>query len=346
MKPDFYSTTGAVVQELLAHIGHLVKPDLIREIEYLKIENQILRSKCPKRITTTPEEKYRLLRYGLALNGRIKKVINIVDYSTFRRWALSDQPKNIKDRRGRPGSIAKEIKDLIIQMAKDNPAWGYPRIRAELQKLFINIPSRNTVKAILRSHGLPCAPKRNIHTWDAYMKRTFRTLWACDFFSKTVWTLLGPKAFYILFFINIRTRQVRIAGITQRPNKKWMADIAKNLHLSVNGKTVLIRDRDTKFTKEFDRGLSKTGLEIKILPYRSPNLNSYAESWVSTIKRECLDYFAVFGRDHLVYLVRQYTDYFNGVRPHSGRTPDPPVTEGKIHSHSILGGLITTYERE
>lgn len=351
-----YSTDGSLFQEFLAMLGELAHPRLMRQIQYIKVENEILRSKCPKRITTTADEKYRLLKYGLPLGGKLKKLISVVHYATFRRWVTDDSTRKSanKDRRGRPRITSKEIVDLIIRMAKENLSWGYPHIRAELQKLFKNIPSRNTVKAILKRHGIPTAPKRNHDTWAAYIKRTFETLWACDFFTKTVWTALGPRVFHVLFFINIRTRKVHIAGITKHPNKAWAAETAKTLGFlnesSGNGGKLLIRDRDTKFTKEFGEIIKSYGTEIKMIPYKSPNLNPYAESWVSTVKRECLDYFAAFGKAHFEYLVLEFVKYYNTVRPHSGMADKPlekieTKLEGEIKCESLLGGVLKNYYR-
>lgn len=353
-----YNTSGSLLQEILGLLGQYALPDLMRQIQYLKVENEILRSKTPKRITTTAKDKYRLLRYGLPLGGKLKKIINIVHYSSFRRW-VTDGPtrkgKN-KDGRGRPRTTPKEVIDLIVRMAKENPSWGYPRIRAELNKLFRYVPARNTVKAIMTRHGIPPAPKRNHDTWDAYIKRTFATLYACDFFTKTVWTALGPRLFFVLFFINIHTRKVHIAGVTKRPDRKWVIQAAENFKKacdtgSKSGQKLLIRDRDRKFTKEFDAAITAAGLKVKMLPYRSPNLNPYAEAWVGTIKRECLDYFAAFGKDHFEYLVREYTKYYNTDRPHSGMgdktlTMDKRDLDGDVKSDSVLGGLFRRYFRE
>lgn len=349
------NSSGFLFQEFFELLGQLAHGGLMRQIEYLKVENEILRSKCRKRITTTADEKYRLLQYGLPLGGKLKKIIGIVHYSTFRRWATADSKDDNKDRRGRPRTTPKEMVDLIVRMAKENLGWGYPRIRAELQKLFKYIPARNTVKAILVRHGIPPAPKRYHDTWDAYIKRTFETLWACDFFTKTVWTALGPRAFYVLFFINIRTRKVHVAGITKNPNKEWIAETAKTLgFLSGDhgrGRKLLIRDRDTKYTKEFDQIIEANGIEIKKLPYRSPNLNPYAEAWVSTIKRECLNHFAVFGAAHFEYLVREYVKYYDTLRPHSGMNDKPLIAmetklNGEIKCAPLLGGLVKHFYRE
>ncbi|MFH2146319.1 MAG: integrase core domain-containing protein [Candidatus Omnitrophota bacterium] len=348
-----YTTGNRLIHAFFELTGQLFHSDLMRQIDYLKIENKILRSKCPERVTTTADEKYLLLKFGLPLGGKIKNLINIVHYATFRRWATDSGTKKGKtqDKRGRPRIIPLEMIEMILRMAKENPGWGYPRIRTELSRLFKWIPARNTVKDILNRHGIPSSPKRNKDSWDAYIKRSFKTLWACDFFSKTILTATGPKICFALFFINIHTRKVHMAGISHRPNKEWITKIMnENKHIFEPGDPdsgkLLIRDRDRKFPKEFDEIIKSTGTEIKMLPFKSPNLNPYAEAWVGTIKRECLSYFFVFGLRHFEYLVTQYVKYYNTLRPHSSNPLNRLQEEtGKIRKKSSLGGLLKHYYR-
>ena len=215
---DDCPTSSWIFQEFLTLLGKMVQSDLVRQIQYLKVENQILRSKAGKIVTTTASEKRRLVKFGLPLGGKIKDVISIVSYSTFRRWVndgVSGKSKKIP-KRGRPKKTTQEIIDLVVRLARENN-WGYGRIMGELKKLDIISLSRNTVKNILIKNGIDPVPKRAEDTWDAFIKRHFETLWACDFFTKTVWTALGPKTFHALFFINIHTRKVHIVGITKHP---------------------------------------------------------------------------------------------------------------------------------
>jgi len=201
-------------------LGKITHSNLIRQIEYIKVENEILRSKLPKRVTTSQAEKRRLIKYGLPLRGQIKNTISIVGYSTFRRWVTEGVTNKKKPRRGRPRKTTQEIIDILIRMAKENHLWGYGRIMGELKKLNILRLSRNGIKAVLIKNGIDPCPKRKEDSWDSFIRRNFETLWTCDFFTKTVWTALGPKMFHVLFFINIRTRKVHIAGITNRPDKE------------------------------------------------------------------------------------------------------------------------------
>ena len=323
---------------------------LIRQIEYMKVENEILRSKLPKRITTTSCEKRRLIRYGLPLRGQIKRIISIVNYSTFRRWVAEGVTNKKPPKRGRPRKTTQEIIDLIVRMAKENKLWGYGRIMAELKKLNLLRMSRTAIVTILLQNGIEPVPKRKEDSWDSFIKRHFETLWACDFFTKTVWTALGPKMFHVLFFINIRTRKVHIAGITAKPDGKWVVNAAKSVSFLFHDKSkkLLIRDGDAKFPKEFDELFKPCNTEVRRIPYRSPNLNPYAEGFVGTIKRECLNHFFVFGEEHLEYLIREYVDHYDTKRPHSGLNNEPigyrpRKAEGKLRCQSRLGGMIKHY---
>ena len=202
----------------------------------------------------------------------------------------------------------------------------------------------------MRQNGLDPAPKRANDSWDAYIKRHFETLWACDFFTKTIWTAMGPKLFHVLFFLNIRTRKVHIAGITEKPKKEWVTEVSKSVSFLFKDKTkkLPIRDGDGKFPKEFNSIFKDCNTKVKKIPYRSPNLNPYAEGFVGTIKRECTDHFFVFSERHFEYLVREYVKYYNTKRPHSGRDNRPleyqsDKSNGKLKCDSRLGGMIKHY---
>ena len=350
---NIITTNHGVFQEFLVLIGKMVHSRLIKEMEYLKVENQIMRKKLNKYIRLTPTERRRILKFGLQVGPDIRRVINIVSYSTFRRWVNGGYNK-VKNgsKRGRP-KTPQEIRELVIKLAKENN-WGYTRILGELKKLRIFCLTRNTIKNILKENGLDPAPQRAEDTWDDFIKRHFKTLWACDFFTKTVWTLLGPKTVHALFFINVYTRKVHIAGITQHPNREWVSKKARAMSFIFtkdNESKLLMRDGDGKYPKEFDAMFKNWNVQVKKIPYKSPNLNPYAEGWVGTIKRECLDHFIVFGESHFKYLIKEYVKYYNTVRPHSAMSNLPLDYEsmnekGAVECESRLGGIIKHYYRE
>lgn len=335
-------------------LGQMVHADLVRQNEYLKVENEILRSKFSGQVRITYDEKLRIIRYGLAVGGKIKKIISIASYQTFRKWvnALKEGKLKKNVRIGRPRRTTIEVINLIIRMAKENLDWGYGRIMGELKKLNIK-RGRNTIKRIMTEHGLNPAPKRYEDSWDAYIKRTFETLWGCDFFSKTIWTPLGIKTIFVLFFINIRTREVHIAGSSYKPNKKWVMEKAKEMEVLFDKddlKKLLIRDRDKKYPDIFDDVFKKHNTRVKTIPYRSPNLNPYCEGFVGIIKREVLSKFFVFGKTHFEYLVYEFLKYYNTVRPHSGldneTIGDVGKSEGEVKCEERLGGIVKHYYRE
>ena len=349
-----YTKNNGIFQEFLFLLGHMAHSNLMCQIDFLKTENKILRSKLGKRVNVTASEKQQLIKYGLPLNGSIRYFLSIVCYSTFRKWVTNGvvaNPKN-KTNRGRK-KTKQEIRDLVVKLAKENH-WGYTRILGELKKLRIKSLSRNTVKNILIENGIDPMPIRSKDTWNNFVDRHFKTLWACDFFTKTVWTSLGPRTFYALFFINIHTRKVRIAGITKNPTREWVNKKAETLEsffdTNENSEKILIRDGDGKFSKGFDEILKNFDVKVRKIPYRSPNLNPYAEGWVSLVKRECLNYFFVFGEKHFRYLVKEYLEYYNTVRPHAGLNNMPieysSKDDGEIRCDVKLGGIIKHYYRQ
>jgi putative transposase len=189
------------------------------------------------------------------------------------------------------------------------------------------------------------------------LKQHASTLWACDFFSKKIWTTGGLIDYFVLFFIHIGSRRVIVSGITAHPDAPWMVQQARNFVLLTDQEaaapTHLIHDLDTKFTKEFDVLLEAEGITpIEVGP-SAPNLNAHAERWVLSIKSECLDHFVVFGEGHLSYLIDEYLAHYSMERPHQGMgnlplaiTSGNPQTEGEVFCHERLGGLLRHYERK
>jgi putative transposase len=145
---------------------------------------------------------------------------------------------------------------------------------------------------------------------------------AADFFTVEVWTRKGLQRFMVLFFIELSTRRIQIAGISARANGLWMDQIARNLTDSADGllkgQRYLIHDRDPLFTLEFLSTLADAGTESVKLPPRSPNLNSYAERFVRTIKESCLERTILFGEGALRTAVREFVAHYHSERNHQG----------------------------
>ena len=339
------------------------------QIRFLKEENQILRSRIPsQRLILDPEERTRLLSIGAELKHQVRGVVSIVQYRTYQRW-VKEQELGIKPGRvGRPRKISDEVRQAIIRMAKENPAWGYLRIVGELLKL--HCPVGNTsVRRILREEGIYPKPRpdrtgrADYQPWDRFIKLHVNTLVACDFFCKKVWALSGKRDAYCLFFIHVGTRKTWVSPATYHPNEAWVRQQARNVLMWLEDQgleaTYLIRDRDTKFTASFDRLMNAANIDIVKSPVMAPNANAFAEAWVASIKRECLNYFACFGLKHLDHLVQAYTGFYNTHRPHQSKgnqtlrlpgqalkyTGKPALPFGRLECTETLGGLLKSYRR-
>ena len=129
-----------------------------------------------------------------------------VDQDTYARTGL-----------GRPRT-AQEITDLVLRMARENVSWGYDRIQGALANLG-HIIAPNTVKNILKRHGIEPAPERGKRTsWKTFLKAHWDVMAATDFFTVEVWTPRGLVTYYVLFVIHLSTRSIHIAGVTPAPN--------------------------------------------------------------------------------------------------------------------------------
>ena len=243
-------------------------------------------------------------------------------------------------------------------MARET-AWGYSRILGELKKLGIRAIAKSTVKNILKEHGLDPGPKRGEGTWTNFLKRHAATLYACDFFSKKVVTLRGVVEVFVLFFIHVSSRRVRIAGMSSKPTQAWTAERAREalgfLACPAGERPILLRDHDTKFEGGFDTILRENGVRVQKVGPQAPNLNAVAERWVQTVEHECLDHFIVFGEAHLRYLLAEMLAHYHLERPHQGlgnrllSGADPPqalsLASGEIECQERLGGLLRHYCR-
>jgi transposase InsO family protein len=176
-------------------------------------------------------------------------------------------------------------------------------------------------------------------------------LLACDFFTvETLWL----QTFYVLFYIELGTRQVHLAGVTAQPDGFWVAQQARQFVWKLQDCEVkprfLIRDNDKKFTNAHDTVFRSENIRIIPTPIQAPNANAYAERWVRTVRQECLDHLLILNEAHLRRVLQAFIDYYNTSRPHQGlaqQTPIPrqqPTFTGPIQRREVLG-IINDYYR-
>jgi transposase InsO family protein len=223
---------------------------------------------------------------------------------------------------GRPTTNA-EIQRLIIEMATQNPTWGYRRIHGELNGLGHTVGA-STVWRILKGRGIEPAPQRSTVTWTQFLRSQAAV--ACDF--ATVDTAL-LRRYYLLFFIDVTTREVFYAGTTANPTGPWTTQAARNLFLChadrFSGAQALVRDRGSQFIDGFDEIFRTEGFKILKTPVRTPVANTFAERWIETLRRELLDRTIIWNQRQLEHLVVAYIDHYNTHRPHRSLDQRPPL---------------------
>jgi putative transposase len=241
-----------------------------------------------------------------------------------------------------------------LRLARENPRWGYQRIVGELVGLGVQV-SPTTVRRILGDAGFGPAGARNGLSWRQFIRGQAHSMIACDFFTVDTVTL---RRIYVLFVIELSTRRVHLAGMTENPHGAWTAQQARNFMFLLPERErpleFMVRDNDGKFTRAFDTVFNTEGIRVIHTPVGAPKANAVAERFVGTIRRECLDWLLIANRRHLQHVLREFVDHYNRHRPHRalGLTPPEPhppagpletQRAAAIRRHDRLGGLIHEY---
>jgi transposase InsO family protein len=167
-----------------------------------------------------------------------------------------------------------------------------------------------------------------------------------------------------LFFIELATRRVHLAGITTNPDGPWVTQQSRKLLMQLDDEDVrprfLIRDRDSKFAREFDEVFRSEGIRVIKAPMRAPKARAHAERWVGSARGECLDRLLILGHRHLASVLRENTTHYNEHRPHRSLAQRPPLARpppaeepatgaeplalARLRRRDRLGGLIHEYD--
>ncbi len=331
-------------------------------IEYLTEENRVLREQLKgKRIRFTDKQRRRLAAKAKKLGRAVLRTLDtVVTPNTLLAWhrrLIAKKYDGSGNRAlGRP-RVMDEIRNLVVQMARENASWGYTRIKGALSNLGHEV-SRGTIANILKEHGLDPAPQRGKHTsWRDFLKTHWDVLAAADFFTVEVWSMSGLVRYSVLLVMELSTRRVEIASIVPEPNGEWMKQIARNLTDTWDGflrrKRYLIMDRDPLFTGAFRTILKAAGVKSLVLPARSPNLNAYAERYVRTIKEGCLNRIIFFGEKSLRRAIAEFVKHYHHERNHQGLENKLIDVEegvgqivGYIGCRERLGGMLKYYYRD
>ena len=243
---------------------------------------------------------------------------------------------------GRP-LIAREIRDLIRRMARENPTWGRRRIQAELRFLGYHVAELTIAKYMRRQSPRPSP------TWRTFLAAHLREIAAVDFF------VVPTLTFRLLFaFVVLRhdRRELVHINVTDHPTAAWTVQQLVEGFPEETAPTYLLHDRDAIYGDVFARRVKRLGIREVLIAPRAPWQNPFAERVIGSIRRECLDHVLVFNERHLRRLLRTYLAYYNATRPHQAlhnNSPHPregqPPTDGRIVAIPQVQGLHHRYQR-
>jgi putative transposase len=337
-----------------AWLGLLARSDGAKNAEILVLRHEvaILRRQI---VRPKPDWADRAMLASLArlLPARLR-MHRLVTPGTLLAWhrRLIKRKWTYPSPAGRP-SIPDDVRELVEQLARQNPRWGYRRIQGELAGLSHRV-GEGTIRRILAAADLKPAPRQTSPTWRQFLAAQASGILACDFLHVDTVFL---QRLYVLFVIEINARTVHILGVTAHPTGAWTAQQARNLLMDLGHRAAcfkfLIRDRDSKFTQTFDEVFAGDGMRIIKTPVRSPQANAFAERFVGTLRRECLDHLLIHGEKHLRRILAEYERHYNTHRPHQAREQRPPLHQpgqpidatARIKRSQTVEGLISEYRR-
>jgi putative transposase len=352
----FWSLCYLMLQRLLQVAALRFRSDEFKELEIVVLGHElaVLCRQLARPELSSPDRVFLSAASRLLPRARWRSFV--VTPTTLLRWhrRLVARRWTYPCRVGRP-PIGDEMRELVLRLARENPRWGYQRIVGELRGLDLTI-SASMVRNLLAAAGLGPAGHRAGLSWREFLRAQAQSMLAVDFFTVETVSL---RRLYVLFYIELGSRRVRLAGSTPNPDSAPVTQQARQLAWTLPERATpvrfLIRDRDSKFTRDFDSVFRSEGVEIIRTPIRSPKANAIAERFVKTVRTECLDWLLILNRRHLERVLGVYVDHYNRQRPHRALDLRPPEPEHRtlrlastaqprdVIRRDRLGGLIHEY---
>ncbi len=356
-----------MLAKLLALFTNQLNQELLDAIDYLQEEVRVLqyhfKRKCPKLVDA---QRKVLAEKAKKLGKAIEKYANLVTPDTLYRWhrrLIAEKFDGSKKRQypGRPRK-PKEVEDLVMRIARENPRSGSLDIANRMCNLGHSI-CKETVRQILERNGINPAPERRKQTsWADFIARHKEVIWGCDFFTAEAWSGFHLATYDVLFFIHLESRRVIFGDMTEHPTGEWCEQRARELTgfdgpiQGFGRRGYLIHDRGSNFTRAFGKVFRSVNIRPLKLPARSPNLNAFAERFVRSIKHECLNQLILIGEGSVRRAIEQYLEHYHSERNHHGfdnMIPFPATGneqssngEGRMVKSARLGGLLNYYHRE
>ena len=235
---------------------------------------------------TWPDRAWLALLAGTLPTDRLAAMRLIVTPGTVLRWHRDIVRRRWarRSRHGRSGRppVRRDVRSVVLRLARENESWGYRRIHGELAGLGITVAA-STVWQILKSAGIDPAPRRDGPGWPEFLRSQAQGILALDFFTAD---LLNGAKIYVLAVIELGTRRVRVLGATGHPVQAWVVQQARNLLMDLDdaGTRVkfVLHDRDASFTLAFDALFQAAGVRVIRSAVQAPRMKprvAYCASW-------------------------------------------------------------------
>ena len=350
-----------IVSRAVSALGLSRRESWWKDAEILMLRHQLAvaqreRPRAHSRLTW-PDRAWLALLARTLPTGRLTRMRLIVTPGTIMRWHRDIVRRRWArmSRQGRSGRPAahRNVRSIILRLARENESWGYRRVHGELAGLGISV-APSTVWRILKSAGIEPAPRRDGPGWAEFLRSQARAMLALDFFTAD---LLNGTKVYVLAVIEHGTRRIRILGATQNPVQSWVVQQARNLLMDLEdaGMSVkfVLHDRDASFTAAFDAVLQAAGARVVRSAVQAPRMNSIMERWIGSCRRELLDRTLIWDQRHLLSALREYEDFYHTHRPHrtlNQAAPLRPLPDSvtdldhiRVRRRDRAGGVIHEY---
>ena len=251
-----------------------------------------------------------------------------------------------KSRAGKSGRpcVNLEIQELIRQMSTANPLWGAPRIHGELLKLGIEISQATVAKYMVRQRKPPS------QTWRTFLDNHVQQLVATDFL---VVPTVNLRLLYVFVVLGHDRRRAIHFNVTAHPTAEWTARQIAEAFPWDSAPRYLLHDRDAIYGGGFRQRVAEMGIQEVLTASRSPWQNAYAERFIGSLRRECLDHLVVFNETSLRRILKAYFEYYEHSRTHLSLKKDAPESRaiqspdlGKVVELPQVGELHHRYERK
>lgn len=257
-------------------------------------------------------------------------------FRLYWRWTSS------AGKSGRP-CVSREMRELIQQMSKANPLWEAPRIHGELLKLGVQVSQATVAKYMMRQ----CKPPSQ--TWNTFLENHVKQLVAIDFL---VVSTVSFRLLFVFIVLGHNRRRAIHFNVTAHPTAEWTARQIAEAFPWDSAPGYLLHDRDCIYGAAFHQRVGEMGIREVLTAPRSPWQNAYAERFIGSLRRECLDHIIIFNESSLRRILKGYFEYYEHSRTHLALEKDTPASRaveppsfGPVIELPQLGGLHHRYER-